>query len=139
MVSQLFVNLPVKDLARSRDFFAALGFKFQAQFTDEKAACLILGSNQFAMLVTEPFFATFTPKPISDAHRATEALVALAVESREEVERLVHAALTAGGTRHLEPHDHGFMYQWSFADPDGHVWEPFYMDPAYVEPAAATG
>ena len=129
---QIFVNLPVRDLARSVEFFGKLGYRFDPRFTDENATCLILGENLFAMLLVEKYFGTFTPKPVSDAKKSSEVLVALPLESREAVDRLVNDALAGGARRYAEPRDHGFMYQWGFEDLDGHVWEYFWMDPAGI-------
>jgi predicted lactoylglutathione lyase len=132
MSKQIFVNLPVKDLARSVGFFGKLGFTFDPRFTDQNATCMIVGENIFAMLLVEPFFATFTPKPVADATRSTEVLVALSLDSRAAVDRIVEDALAAGAKRYCEPKDHGFMYQWGFEDLDGHIWEYFWMDPAHL-------
>lgn len=128
MAKQIFVNLPVKDLQRSMNFFRHLGFSFNEQFTDEKAACLVLGEKIYAMLLTESFFKTFTKKEIADASKTTEVLIALDAESREQVDDVVKKAIEAGGSTYLEPQDHGWMYSHSFADPDGHQWEIVYMD-----------
>jgi predicted lactoylglutathione lyase len=132
MSKQIFVNLPVKDLARSVGFFGKLGYTFDPRFTDQNATCMIVGENIFAMLLVEPFFATFTPKPVADATRSTEVLVALSLDSRAAVDRIVEDALAAGAKRYCEPKDHGFMYQWGFEDLDGHIWEYFWMDPAHL-------
>lgn len=132
MATKIFVNLPVKDLKRSIDFFTQLGFTFNPQFTDENAGCLIIGENIYAMLITEPFFKTFTKKEISDATKTTEVLIAIDAESREEVDELVKKAVAAGGSIYREPEDHGWMYGHSFADPDGHQWEVLYMDEASI-------
>ncbi len=128
MASQIFVNLPVKDLEKSRDFFTRLGFSFNQQFSDEKAACLIIGDNIFAMLLTEPFFRTFTRKEIADATKSTEVLIAIDADSREDVDDMVSKARKAGGSVTMEPMDHGWMYGHGFADLDGHQWEVIYMD-----------
>ncbi len=137
MARQLFVNLPVSDLQRSVDFFTALGFSFNPDFTDENATCMIVSDSIFVMLLVEPFFAGFTGgKPVSDATRQTEVLLALSLDSRAEVDALVDKAVAAGARISQEPRDHGFMYQRSFADPDGHQWEPFHMDPAAMPDAA---
>ena len=129
MATRIFVNLPVKDLKKSMDFFSHLGFGFNPQFTDEKAACLVINEGSiYAMLITEPFFRTFTKKEISDAKNATEVLIALDADSREKVDELVKKAVEAGGSTYMEPQDHGWMYGHSFADPDGHQWELLYMD-----------
>ncbi len=128
MASQIFVNLPVKDLEKSRDFFTRLGFSFNQQFSDDKAACLIIGDNIFAMLLTEPFFRTFTRKEIADATKSTEVLIAIDADSREDVDDMVSKARKAGGTVAMEPMDHGWMYGHGFADLDGHQWEVIYMD-----------
>lgn len=129
MNRQLFVNLPVSDLDRSKAFFAALGFGFEPKFTDENAACMIVGDNVHVMLLVERFFRTFTRKALCDARTSTEVLVALTCESRDEVDRLVDQAVAAGGRIARDPEDHGFMYERAFEDPDGHIWEAFYMEP----------
>jgi predicted lactoylglutathione lyase len=128
MIRQIFVNLPIRDMARSQAFFKALGFTFNARFTNDQGACLEIGENIYAMLLVEPFFQGFTRKPLSDAHQSTEVLVALSCDSRAEVEELVRKAVAAGATTPIEPKDYGFMYQHGFADLDGHHWEVFHMD-----------
>lgn len=128
MAKQIFVNLPVKDLTRSVDFFTQLGFTFNPKFTDESATCMIIGENIFAMLLVEERFQDFTKKPICDATKSTEVLIALDAESREEVDEMVKYAVKAGGSTYTDPQDHGWMYGHSFADPDGHQWEVLYMD-----------
>jgi predicted lactoylglutathione lyase len=133
MSTKIFVNLPVKDLDRSKAFFGALGYSFNPQFTDENAASMVIADDIFAMLLVEPFFQGFTPKPIVDATSATEVLIALSAESREEVDALVDKAVAAGAVNYAEPQDHGFMYQRSFQDLDGHLWEIIWMDPATVQ------
>jgi len=133
MSTKIFVNLPVKDLKRSVEFFAGLGFSFDPQFTDNKATCMIVGEDIFVMLLTEKFFKTFINKKISDATKATEVIVALSAESRQQVDEMVHKALKTGGTTHKEPDDQGWMYSWGFADPDGHVWEVVHMDEIKTE------
>lgn len=130
MARRIFVNLPVKDLPRTVAFFTALGFSFNPQFTDENATCMIVSDDIFVMLLVEPFFQGFIDKPVSDAHRQTEVLLALSLDSREEVDALTAKALAAGARETQPPRDHGFMYQRSFADLDGHQWEPFFMDEA---------
>lgn len=125
---QIFVNLPVEDLQKSVEFFTALGFTFNPQFTDEKATCMVIGENIYAMLLVKSFFQTFTKKEVADATKSTEVLVALSANSREEVNELVQKALAAGGKAANDVADHGFMYSWSFQDLDGHIWELIYMD-----------
>lgn len=111
------------------DFFSALGFTFNLQFTDEKAACLIINDGSiYAMLLTEEMFRNFTKKEIADATKTTETIIALDAESREEVDELVKKAVEAGGSTYANPQDHGWMYQHGFEDPDGHQWELLYMD-----------
>lgn len=126
--TRIFVNLPVRDLKRSIDFFTRLGFAFDPRFTDETAACMIVGDDIHVMLLTEAKFKEFTPKPISDATRSTEVLVALSRESRAAVDDLVRKAVAAGGSTCADARDYGFMYQHGFQDPDGHIWELLYMD-----------
>lgn len=125
---QIFVNLPVKDLKRSVDFFTKVGFEFNVNFTDESATCMIIGENIYAMLLVEDRFQSFISKKISNAADTAEVIVALSVESREQVDLIVQAALDAGAKPYNDPQDHGFMYGWSFQDPDDHLWEVSYMD-----------
>jgi predicted lactoylglutathione lyase len=132
MSTKIFVNLPVKDLPRSMEFFKRLGFTFNLQFTDETAACMVISDDIFAMLLTHAKFREFTSKPICDATHSTEVLVALSRDSRELVDEMVKDALAAGGTTYAAVKDYGFMYQHGFQDLDGHIWELFYMDPAAV-------
>ena len=132
MATKIFVNLPVKDLKKSIEFFTKLDFTFNPQFTDETAACMIVGEDIFVMLLTQDKFKMFTPKAICDATKSTEVLVALSSESRETVNDMVRKAVAAGGTTYNEPQDHGFMYGHGFQDPDGHIWELFYMEPSAV-------
>ena len=126
---QIFVNLPVHDLAKSKDFFAGLGFSFDSKFTDDKAACMVVEKDAiYAMLLTEPFFKTFIPsRAIADAKKSTEVLIALTCSSDQEVKDLIDKAGKSGGKPFREPKDHGFMYEHAFEDPDGHVWELFHM------------
>ena len=127
MATQIFVNLPVKDLDRSIGFFRSLGFDFNPQFTDETATCMIVAENIHVMLLTEAKFQSFTPKPVCDATKATEVLVCLSLGSRAEVEAIVEMAVAAGGSTYNEPQDHGLMYQHGVEDPDGHIWELVHM------------
>jgi hypothetical protein len=136
MARKIFVNLPIKDMERSRAFFSALGFSFNPQFSNEQGACMVISEDIFAMLLVESFFQTFTKKPIADAKKSTEVLVCLSCESRDEVDQLVKKALAAGGAAPNAPQDHGFMYAHGFEDPDGHVWELVWMDPAAAPPQA---
>jgi hypothetical protein len=126
---KMFVNLAVRDLKKSKEFFSALGFSFNPKFTDDNAACMIVSDEAFVMLLTQPFFKTFTTREVCDTSQYTEGLLALSCESRAEVDALVKKALAAGGQHAMDPQDHGFMYGWSFYDPDGHHWEVFWMDP----------
>jgi predicted lactoylglutathione lyase len=126
---KIFVNLAVRDLKRSMEFFARLGFSFDQRFTDDNAACMIISDEAYAMLLVEPFFRTFTKKSVCDTATTTEAMLALSCDRRAEVDDLVKTAIAAGGTRAMDPQDHGFMYSWSFYDLDGHHWEVFWMDP----------
>ena len=130
MATQIYLNLPVKDLKRSVDFFTALGFSFNPDYTDENATCMIVNDNAFVMLLVEGFFKTFTSKDVADATGATEAIMAFSVDSKEAVDETVRKALAAGGIPSQEVQDYGFMYNHSFQDPDGHLWEVMWMDPA---------
>jgi predicted lactoylglutathione lyase len=129
---KFFVNLPVRDLNKSMEFFRKLGFDFDQQFTDDKAACMVVSQDAFVMLLTEPFFKTFTKNEVCDTRRETEGLFALSCESRAEVDDLVKKAVAAGGAHAVEPMDHGFMYGWSFYDLDRHHWEVLWMDTAAI-------
>ena len=130
MHKQIFVNLAVDDLPRSKAFFTSLGFGFNPQFSNEQGSCLVLGENTYAMLLVKDFFKTFTDKPIADARRTTEALLCLSSESRAEVDALVARAVAAGGKAPRPVQDHGFMYGHGFEDLDGHIWELAYVDMA---------
>lgn len=129
---KIFVNLAVRDLKRSMDFFRSLGFEFEPRFTDAKAACMIVSEHAFVMLLSEPFFKGFTKKALCDTSSQTEGLFALSCESRAEVDEMVNKAIAGGGTHAMDPMDHGFMYGWSFYDPDGHHWEVMWMEPAAI-------
>jgi len=128
MTTKIFVNLPVKDLNKAKEFFTKLDFKFNPQFTDENAACMIVGENIFVMLLVEKFFKIFTKKEICDTTKDTEAIVALSAESKEKVDETINKAIESGGIESREPQDHGWMYGRSFEDIDRHIWEIIYMD-----------
>ena len=132
MSTKIFVNLPVKNLSQSVEFFTKLGFSFDAQFTDETATCMIVSDDIFVMLLTHDKFKTFTPKAICDATKSTEVLVCLSSESHEKVDDMVRKAVAAGGTTYNDPQDHGFMYGHGFQDVDGHIWELMYMEPSAI-------
>ena len=129
---KIFVNLPVKNLNKSIEFFSKLGFSFNPQFTNEKATCMIIAENIFAMLSAEKFFKTFTKKDIVDASICTEVFISLSVDSKEEVDALISKALAAGGKTPNEPDDRGYMYSWGFEDLDSHAWDIFFMDPSAI-------
>jgi uncharacterized protein len=128
MPTKIFVNLPVKNLDKSMEFFQRLGFSFNPQFTDETAACMVISDDIYAMLLTHKKFREFTKKEIADATKTTEVLTALSMDSRAQVDSFVDMALASGATKAREPADHGFMFERSFNDLDGHIWEIFYMD-----------
>lgn len=130
MVKQIFVNLPVRDLKKSIDFFTNLGFTFNPQFTDEKATCMIVGENIYVMLLTEKYFKSFTKKEIGDTKNNTSVIIALDMENREKVDEILEKALKSGATKDRDALDYGWMYNQSFSDLDGHQWEVFYMDMA---------
>lgn len=125
---QIFVNLPVKDLKASKEFFTQMGFEFDERFTDEKAACLVLGSNMYGMLLTEEFFSSFTHKGITDTHKENETILAFNVSSKEEVDTLFNKALEAGGENQTNPGEDEMMYFKRISDLDGHLWEICFMD-----------
>ncbi len=132
MVSQIYVNLPVKDLQKTIDFFSSLGFTFNPQFTDENATCMIIGENIYAMLLVEPFFKTFAPKQLADAKKTTESILAISVNSRIDVDTMVEKAIRGGGSAHMDKKDHGWMYQHGFEDLDGHIWEVLHIDESAI-------
>lgn len=131
--TKIFVNLPVKELNRSVAFFTKLGFTFNPQFTDENATCMIVGEDIFVMLLVEKFFKSFTRKEICDTSRSTEAILALSVESRKQVDEIMNKAIESGGSEPRERQDHGWMYGRSFEDVDGHLWEVFFMDESAIK------
>jgi uncharacterized protein len=133
MSTKIFVNLAVKDLNRSVDFFKAIGYSFNKQFTDETAACIVISEDIYAMLLTEKKFKDFTPKQLVDATKATEVMTCLSTDTREKVNEIVDNAVKAGATEFKDAQDHGFMFYRSFSDLDGHIWEIMWMDESKVE------
>jgi predicted lactoylglutathione lyase len=125
----IFVNLPVKNIESSRAFFTTLGFTFNPEYSDDRTLCMIVEENIFVMLLQEERFRDFINGDIADAKRSTEVLTCLSAGSREEIDRMIEAALASGGSRWKPVQDHGFMYAGSFQDPDGHVWELVHMAP----------
>lgn len=130
---QFFVNLPVRDLGRSVEFFTALGFAFDPKFNSPNGACMIVGPGAYVMLATEDFFRTLTKATICDTRTHSEALLSISCESRAAVDAMVKQAVAGGGTSEDDPQDHGFMYDWSFYDLDRHSWGVFWMDPAAAQ------
>ncbi|UYG03044.1 VOC family protein [Halomonas sp. LR3S48] len=136
MSRMIFVNLPVADLEKSMAFYEALGFTNNPHFTDETAACMVLSETIHVMLLTHDKWRTFTDRPIPPAD-SSEVMLALSCENRASVDAMNEAAGANGGTADINPRqDHGFMYSCALADPDGHVWESFWMDPAAIPPNA---
>jgi predicted lactoylglutathione lyase len=133
MATKIFVNLPVKDLNKSMEFFRKLGYTFNPQFTDETAACMVIAEDIYSMLLTQEKFKSFMNKSICDATKSTEVLVALSCDSRQQVDEVVRKAVAAGGSTYNEPQDHGFMYGHGFQDLDGHIWEYFFMEPTAIK------
>lgn len=138
MPRQIFINLPVKDLKKTIDFFTKVGFTFNHKFTDKNATCMILGENLFAMLLVEKFFKTFIKKDIADAAKSAEAIVTLSVDSRQEVDDIVAKAVAAGATTSGDAQDEGWMYERGFQDLDGHLWEFVFMDESKMPAQAAS-
>ena len=132
MATQIFVNLPVKNLKKSMEFFTKLGYSFNPQFTDKTAACMIVSEDIYVMLLTKAKFREFIPKGICNAKKSTEVLLCLSCESREKVDEMVRKAIAAGGTTYAQFKDYGFMYQHGFEDPDGHIWELIHMEPSAI-------
>jgi predicted lactoylglutathione lyase len=135
MATKIFVNLPVKDLNKSIEFFTKLGYTFNPQFTDETATCMIVSDDIYVMLLTEEKFKMFTKKEIADATKSTEAIICLSADSREKVDEMVSKALKAGGTTPNEKQDLGFMYGHGYQDLDGHLWEVVWMNMSAVPQA----
>ncbi|TGE28176.1 VOC family protein [Hymenobacter metallicola] len=138
MATNIFVNLPVKDLNASVAFFTQLGFRFDPQMTDERGTCMVISDTIYVMLLVEPFFQTFTGKPLVDARQANEVIICLSADSRAEVDRLAEAALAAGGqpVPQQPENEMEFMYDRNFQDLDGHLWNVMYMDPTYAQQPA---
>lgn len=135
MATKIYVNLPVKDLQRSVRFFQGVGFGYNAQLSDESAACMAISDEIFALLLTEARFREIARRPVADTTRTTEVITCLSVESRTRVNQLVDRALAQGGREVREPEDHGFMFGRSFSDLDGHIWEIIYMNQSAMDPA----
>lgn len=132
MFNQIFVNMPIENLKRSVEFFKALGFTFNEQFTDEETTCMIVSEHIFVMLVEKQKFATFTTKKIADRD-TVEALFSFACSSSEEVRAISEKAFSLGAKRVNDPEDMGFMFSWGFEDLDGHAWDLFWMNPDHVQ------
>lgn len=132
MKTEIFLNLPVKDLNRSIAFFTELGFSFNPKFTDDKGSCLIIGENINAMLLEEEFYKTFTNKQICDAATTSEVLISISAVTREKVDEMIAKAIKAGGSEYMKTRDYGWMYQRTFLDIDGHHWEIFFMDKSKI-------
>lgn len=133
MDTMIFPNLPVRDLEAAKAFYTGLGFQVNQQFTNEKASAIVISDTIVVMLLTHEFFNTFTSRAIADTATTVEVLNALGLESREAVDKMAQAAVASGGREVKEPDDQGFMYSRAFADPDGHVWEAMWMDPASIQ------
>jgi uncharacterized protein len=133
MSTKMFVNLPVTDLKKSMAFYKALGFAFNPQFTDDTGACMVISEHNYAMLLTHEKWKTFTSKPIADSHKTASVAIALALDSQVAVDDMAAKAVKAGGKEPRPKADYGFMIQRTIEDPDGHTWEPFWMDPSHVQ------
>jgi predicted lactoylglutathione lyase len=136
MSTKIFVNVPVKDLDKSKAFFTAIGFTINPQFTDETAACVVISEDIYAMILTHEKFKQFTPKELADANKTSEVILALSFDSRDKVNEIADTALKSGGSVANQPQDYGFMFSRSISDPDGHIWEFFWMDPSKVQPGS---
>lgn len=138
MPTQMFVNLPVRDLRKTVAFFTALGFTFDARFSNDQCACMVINEGtSYVMLMAEALFKTFSPNPLPDARKTTGVLISLSCNSREDVDAMVHKAVAAGGSTLNNPQDHGFMYEHDFGDPDGHLWGVMWMNPSQAMPQPA--
>jgi predicted lactoylglutathione lyase len=128
MKSQIFINLPVKELERSFDFYTKMGFTNNPQFSDDSGKCMVFSDEIFVMLLTHEKFKSFITRPITDVSKTTSALFSISVESLDRVNEISDNALSGGGKEPVEAKDYGFMQQRTIEDPDGHIWEIFYMD-----------
>lgn len=128
MTKQIFINLAVKDIQKSMDFYTSLGFSNNPQFSDESAKCMVWSENIFVMIMTHEKFASFATKPIADTKSNLAGLFSLSVDSIEEMNRILNKGLNAGGKEPTDMKDYGFMQQRTIEDFDGHTWEVFYMD-----------
>lgn len=133
MTKMIFVNLPIADVARSREFFSKIGYSFNEQFSNEQGLCLVISETIFAMLVKPEFLSGFIDKPLGNAKEAITSLISLSFESADEVRNHCEQAFAAGGRNYKEPTDLGFMFQWGYEDLDGHIWEAFWMNPDQVQ------
>ncbi|MDN5785829.1 VOC family protein [Pseudorhodobacter sp.] len=137
MAQMIFVNLPVSDLERSKAFYQAIGFSLNLNFADDTSCCVVISEHIFLMILTHPRFESFATLPRADTQKSTAALIALTRDSRAAVDAITEAALAAGGTEPKPFDDHGFMYTRTFQDPDGNVFEPFWMDPSAIPNAGS--
>ena len=133
MATQIFVNLPTSDLERSKAFYTGIGWSINPNFTDENAACVVIDENLYLMILTREFFATFTDKPIVDPRTSLQVETAFSRDSREAVDAIFEKVIVAGGTKHRETQDYGFMYARDFEDPDGNLFSALWMDPVASE------
>ena len=133
MSKMIFVNLPIADVVRSREFFGRLGYSFNEQFSNEQGLCLVISDTIFAMLVKPEFLNTFLDKPVGNPKDGVTGLISLSFDSAEEVREMCERAFAAGARNYKEPTDLGFMFQWGFEDLDGHIWEAFWMNPENVQ------
>ncbi|MDQ8011749.1 MAG: glyoxalase/bleomycin resistance/extradiol dioxygenase family protein [Flavobacterium nitrogenifigens] len=132
MKTKIFLNLAVKDLNRAVSFYNGLGFSTNPKFTNEKGACLVIDENIFVMILAEEFYQTFTKKQICDSTTTSEAIIAISVDTREQVDEMMEKAIKSGGTDYNQTNDYGWMYQRTFLDVDGHHWEVFFMDESQI-------
>lgn len=133
MSKMIFVNIPINDVARSRAFFSGLGYSFNEQFSSDQNLCMVISENIFVMLLKPEFLGSFLDKPVGDPKQAITSLISLNFDSAEEVRAHCEKAFELGGRNYKEPNDMGFMFQWGFEDPDGNIFEAFWMDPANVQ------
>ena len=133
MEKMMFTNLPVYDLKRSVDFYTALGFKFNPQFTTETATCMIIGKYNCIMLLENDYFASFVDKPLAPTNKTVSCIVAITYDSEDEVRALCEKAFELGARRYKDPEEHGFMFGWGFEDLDGHLWDLFWMNPEHIQ------
>ena len=130
-INQIYVNLPVKDVQKTREFWTKLGFPTNDEMSNDKSVCVVMNDNTYVMFLTEEFFQTFSERPVPKGD-TTQVLVAISLDTREQVDHMVNTAVANGAKQHEEPQDYGWMYHNSFWDINGHGWNVMFADPSQM-------